>query len=334
MTLRSKPTLHFGWIWTRPTIYMRTCWYQELHLTEKVPYVSRLGPPSTRRMTSKLNAEEIAKLILHDTKQSHVQVALTANRITLVEKWSIPEGSKVLEIGCGQGECTAVLAEVVGPDGHVTALDPAPPSHGAPITLGEGQAFLSQGRLGDRITWVEADPVAFLETNTEKYDIAVFAHCLWYFSSPTEIYNALRHAGQHAKTVCIAEWSLSSASADAHILTVLGKAVLECHKSESVSNVRTVLSPARFREAADEVGLALKSEGIFTPVSDPFGYREARMFLHDRTLLEIDEFVKDERQKSAVLALRDAVASSVQRVGEVEKVESMDTWWATFEQKQ
>jgi len=40
-----------------------------------------------------------------------------------------------MEIGCGQGDCTAVLATVVGETGHVTALDPAPPDYGLSLFL-------------------------------------------------------------------------------------------------------------------------------------------------------------------------------------------------------
>ena len=35
-------------------------------------------------------------------------------------------GAKIFELGCGQGACTAVLAEFIGPNGHITAVDPGP----------------------------------------------------------------------------------------------------------------------------------------------------------------------------------------------------------------
>jgi len=39
-------------------------------------------------------------------------------------------GSKVLELGCGQGDCTTVLATTVGGEGSVVAVDPAELDYG------------------------------------------------------------------------------------------------------------------------------------------------------------------------------------------------------------
>lgn len=52
------------------------------------------------------------------------------HRMKLVEFWGIMPGSRVLEIGCGQGDCTVVLAEAVGESGHVDAVDPGAPDYG------------------------------------------------------------------------------------------------------------------------------------------------------------------------------------------------------------
>jgi ubiquinone/menaquinone biosynthesis C-methylase UbiE len=57
--------------------------------------------------------------------------AQTAHRRTLVSFWDIKPGSRVLELGCGQGDCTVVLAEAVGEKGHVDAVDPGVADYGA-----------------------------------------------------------------------------------------------------------------------------------------------------------------------------------------------------------
>ena len=57
-------------------------------------------------------------------------------RVEFIRYWNIQPGERVLEIGCGQGDATVVLATAVGDHGHVTALDPA--------SLDYGQLFSSQ----------------------------------------------------------------------------------------------------------------------------------------------------------------------------------------------
>jgi hypothetical protein len=52
------------------------------------------------------------------------------HRHELVKFWDIKPGSRVLELGCGQGDCTVVLAEAVGENGHVDAVDPGAPDYG------------------------------------------------------------------------------------------------------------------------------------------------------------------------------------------------------------
>lgn len=57
------------------------------------------------------------------------------HRVNIVKSWNILPGSRVLEIGPGQGDCTIVLATAVGESGHVDAVDPAPLSYGtSPIS--------------------------------------------------------------------------------------------------------------------------------------------------------------------------------------------------------
>jgi predicted methyltransferase len=72
----------------------------------------------------------IASCCLHDPDHLSIPMVQTEHRLKLAHGWPIQTGSKVLEIGCGQGDCTAVLASIVGPSGHVTAIDPADLSYG------------------------------------------------------------------------------------------------------------------------------------------------------------------------------------------------------------
>lgn len=81
-----------------------------------------------------ISAQDIASLCLHSPDDLHFQVQLqsTEHRLAILSsclRYLIP-GTKVLELGCGQGDTTAVLAELVGDEGHVTAVDPGSPDYG------------------------------------------------------------------------------------------------------------------------------------------------------------------------------------------------------------
>ena len=68
-------------------------------------------------------AEELAKVSL-DSSLPDLQ-----HRLDLVDFWCITSGARVWELDCGQGVCITVLADAVGPDRHVDAVDPGPPDY-------------------------------------------------------------------------------------------------------------------------------------------------------------------------------------------------------------
>jgi hypothetical protein len=206
---------------------------------------------------------------------------------------------------------------------------------GSPYTLGQSQAHLSSGRLGERITWTQADPLKFLESQPEsaKYDVAVLAHCIWYFSSPELIIATLRLLSTRVHRICIAEWSLSSSAfnASTHVLAVLTQAALECRRPGVQSNVRTVVSPTSIKAMAAKVGLVVQREYFITPGEGVLDGRWEVMAVMDREFSDrINELVEDGGEKSVVLAMKDAVEASLKQVGGLTEVRSMDIWCAVL----
>jgi SAM-dependent methyltransferase len=292
-------------------------------------------------MTTQLDADSIARLSLHDPKHFDVQHSQTVHRLVLLEHWNIQNGSKVLELGCGQGDCTTVLASVVGNQGEVVAVDPADLDYGAPFTLGQAQKHISQGPLGDRINWVQQLPLDFLSSLTSSsnsdsktFDATVLAHCLWYFPSNQLILETFRALRQHSKRLLLAEWSLVAThpSAQPHVLAALAQAALECRKPTSSSNVRTVLGPKRLTELALAAGWNLESETRVQPAEGLLdGLWEVSACLSPSFEKQINEYVDDGRDRDVVFAMRDACEASLQAVqGGRKGVKSMDVWVATF----
>lgn len=81
-------------------------------------------------MSTQLNAASIARFSLHDPAHFSIQHSQTHHRLVILQHWNIPTGSKVLELGCGQGDCTTVLAYAVGEQGRVVAVDPGELDYG------------------------------------------------------------------------------------------------------------------------------------------------------------------------------------------------------------
>ncbi|KAJ7719026.1 putative SAM-dependent methyltransferase [Mycena maculata] len=278
-------------------------------------------------------AEKIASLSGYGPTSS---VAQAQYRLDLVAHWSISPGARVLELGCGQGDTTLALAEAVGPDGHVDAVDPGPLDYGSPKTLGQAHDTISAGPFGARIAWVQSEPLAFLAAHpAARWDAVVLAHSLWYFATPALIAETLHALAARTPRICVAEWSLEctpGSSALTHVLAVLAQGALECRKPASASNVRTVVSPAAIKALAASAGLGLVQEARVVPGAAVYDGRwETEHAVRAQFKEEVEEFVKDEREKGMVYAMRDAVEANLARAGGMKGVGTMDGWVAIFE---
>ena len=134
------------------------------------------------------SAEQLANLMSLDETLFKTQVAQTEFRMRIAESWQIKPGMKLLEIGCGQGDMTLVLANAVGDAGHITAVDIAPPSYGAPMTLKQATSKIKASPLGARIDFAfnfnALDPAKTFKA--DQFDAIVLANSSWYFESLDE----------------------------------------------------------------------------------------------------------------------------------------------------
>jgi SAM-dependent methyltransferase len=284
-----------------------------------------------------LAAEAANKIALYapmtDPDHVGIEIGQAAHRINMVNSWQIPPGSRVLEIGCGQGTCTAVLAEAVGPQGHVDAVDPASPDYGAPFTLGQAQAHLSAGPVGDRITWHNVDPVKFLADNPqEKWDYAVLAHCIWYFDGPDTLDQMLAGLKGRAAKLLVAEYALTAREKAAvpHVMAAVARATVEAHNKSSAANIRCLLGPLNIKDAAARGGWALDGEDVIVPdVALLDGSWEIGTVKSKGFLDEIDQYITDVTLRTTLLSAREAVIGAVGLLNG-EKVRTMDVWVARF----
>jgi hypothetical protein len=211
---------------------------------------------------------------------------------------------------------------------------PSSNTTGSPYTLGQAQDHISRGPLGSRIQWIRQQPLDYLSSINSVFDVAVLAHSLWYFATPLDIVSTFRALKKQSKRLLLAEWSLFAThpQGQPHVLAALAQASLECRKRDSISNIRTVLSPKRLIGLAVEAGWRLEKETRFSPSRDlADGRWEVAACLSPAFVKEVEERIEDLRERQIVLALRDACEAGVGSLeGEIEGVRSMDVWVASF----
>lgn len=221
-----------------------------------------------------MTAEQIAGLMAVSAQSSAIQITQTQYRMQLVERWRIPPGARVLEIGCGQGDMTAVLAHAVGDSGHVTAVDIADPDYGAPVTVGASARHLLNTHLGPRIDfhfrYDVLDPANTFAP--DSFDYVVLAHCAWYFASLEQLGQVLRRVQPWVRQLCFAEWDMQPQALEqlGHLLAILIQGQIEAFKTDSQANIRSPFSRTRLKELLGTSGWSVTSESVIdtAPLQD------------------------------------------------------------------
>ncbi|KAK3949206.1 hypothetical protein QBC32DRAFT_400401 [Pseudoneurospora amorphoporcata] len=188
----------------------------------------------------------------HDPSlESLVYIPRFRQRLSILSQWSITPGSRVLDIGCGQGDSSLALALELGPTCHVTGIDTAPPDYGTPINISQSQEKILQSSLGNRLAFHnEVDAATFFKrlqggssNKGARFDAATACHSLFYFpshASVASLFHELAAAG--IKKVYVAEYdhkhTLPSSFAmmtaqTPHVLAAKAQALYYAYKAEA-----------------------------------------------------------------------------------------------------
>ncbi|KAI2817244.1 hypothetical protein CBS147482_5838 [Aspergillus niger] len=170
------------------------------------------------------------------------------------------QGSKVLDIGCGQGESSLVLALINGSHGQITAIDTAPPGYGGPYIVHQSQKHIQASTLEQRIWLLRTDTASLLShhTSTEKFNAAVLYHSLWYFpdrARVAQVFQLLADTNIHY--LCLAEYGFraSRPAQVPHMLAVQTQAWYPSLRKSAATrprepNVRSALTPDELLDVA------------------------------------------------------------------------------------
>jgi SAM-dependent methyltransferase len=200
-----------------------------------------------------------------DFEREQVQGVQTRHRVNLAHSWDLKTGTKILEIGCGQGDMTSVIAHSIGPEGRIVAVDIASADYGAPQTLREATDLIKASAVGRQIEFrfefdIQDPANAF---GPKEFDSVVLAHSSWYVSSGEELGRILRFVRPFAHRLLFAEWDLEPQLFEQlpHLLAILIQGQVEAFKSASHGNVRTPLHKSLVRTLIEEAGWVIDREG-------------------------------------------------------------------------
>ena len=118
-----------------------------------------------------------------------------------IQALQLPSGSQGLDAGCGIGLPTLLLAEAVGPAGHVTGLDLSPDF------LIHARGIAERSGLSERISFREGD-VTKLPFDDASFDWAWSADCVGYGPlDPLPLIEELARVVAPGGSVVILAWS-------------------------------------------------------------------------------------------------------------------------------
>jgi len=152
------------------------------------------------------NAKNESRNKANDT-DAYIRDAIVINPLresmmrSAIEALRLREGSRGLDAGCGIGLQAILLAEAIGPTGHVTGLDVSPEF------LDYGRDIIDQAGFSERISFREGD-VAKLPFDDHSFDWVWSADCVGYAPwEPLPLLQELARVVRPSGIIALAAWS-------------------------------------------------------------------------------------------------------------------------------
>lgn len=279
------------------------------------------------------------------------------HRLSILKAWSIPQGSQILDIGCGQGESTLALALELGARSRITGIDTARPDYGLPYTVSQAQTHSLSSALGRRIQFHRQDPETHLFSPTaatdgeqpnvqapadHTYDAAVLCHSIWYFpdrATVAALFQTLSRAGIPRLYLADYDYSGSLPEQQPHVLSALSQALFHAYKvpreaGRFTLNIRAAPPATDVLKAAREAGFEVVREGVVVPDRGMLeGHFEARYTQGDKYAARVRAEGLKPDQEEQILSYVPLIREKLEALKEkgIERGMAMDTRWFELE---
>lgn len=208
-----------------------------------------------------------------------------------IQALQLPSGSHGLDAACGIGLQALLLAEAVGPTGHVTGVDISPEF------LLYAQEIVKKAGLSEQISFREGD-VRKLPFDEGTFDWAWSSSCVGYSASlePLPVVKELARVVKHGGTVAIFAWSSEK--------LLPGYPMLEAQLGATASGIAPFVRGRRpekhflralgwFRDAGlEEPTVRTFAGNAYAPLSDDL--RDALTALFDMRWTEVESELTQE----------------------------------------
>lgn len=159
--------------------------------------------------------------------------------------------------------------------------------------------------------------------------------------SQTPILSALKYANNFglflltrtgSLQIMTTELTTDCVGAVPHIFAALARASLEMYNPASTANIRNAFNPRVLQRMSEESRWTLASSRTIVPdAALDDGKWEVGSVVNTRFLVDIVEYVEDERVRILLESMREAVEAAVNNLGEDGMVRTMDVWAGVFE---
>jgi SAM-dependent methyltransferase len=173
----------------------------------------------------------------------------------LILEAGISPGNTVLDVGTGSGEPALRVSEVVGKQGSVCGVDPAPE-----MIDGARRASISEGRSNVRFEVSSADHLPF---ESDAFDAVVSRFAVMFFPAPLEGIREIMRVLKPGRRIAFAVWSFAENNPFHYALSqVMGRYVDSPPPQPDSPEPFRYAQPGKLRTLLSEAGAIETSERL------------------------------------------------------------------------